>query len=209
MKTPYGYADKQLIALKRYVSAEFHNSANLLNFDELNVASVKELTDSLYSRLKTRNEVVFRAVAKHAYSAAMDEIDGSEEQDGVAIVAMLLKRYDPITQYVYKYEARRKQERLAEALIAAPNRESARIAFDRAARLWFDQSRQYTDLSVDEARMQAFKDSGIRQVEWMAEQNERTCSRCRELDGKVFRLEDVPQFPQHHHCRCWLVPVRK
>ena len=207
MRSPYDYADKMLAKLKQYVSAEFHNTANLMAFDEINVASVKALTVDLYDRLMSRNEQVFRRVIRQAYGA----VSGDEMSEGidVALVLVLMNRYHPVTQYVYRREARRKQERLMEAILSAPDRETARAAFNKAAKLWFNQSRQYVDFSVADAREHAFKDAGVEKVRYRSEHDERTCTECRAFDGKVFRLQDAPWLPRHHRCRCWLEPVRE
>lgn len=209
MKTPYSFADDELQSLKQYVTAEFHNTANVMSFDELNIMSTKEMVKELYSKLLSQNERVFKRIAKKCYKNTMKECGMTlvEGITGAAIIAALLARYHPVTQYQYKSEATRKRDRFVEALLSAQDEHAMRTAFNDAAKRWFDQSRQYADFSVSDAMKQAFEDAGVEKVKWMAEHDEKTCKICRELDGQIFKLSDAPEIPQHRHCRCWLVPV--
>lgn len=216
MKSPYSQADKQLAKLKKSISAEFHNTANLLNFDELNVADTKQTTKVLYDRLKSQSKQILERIAKSAYHDAYAETqskgereDEDKEKDfsGIALIAALFKMYHPLTRYVYKSEAHRKQERLMEGILSATGQQGIRQALDRAARLWFEQNRQYADFAVDEARLKAFKDAGVKKVQWRAEVDNNTCDECKKLNGEIFTISNVPDIPRHHHCRCYLTPV--
>lgn len=209
MKTPFSFADKQLAKLKQSISAEFQNAANSLSFDELNVTTAKKQTVELYNRLRATTQKMLESVSKQAYKAAFAEAGaaGDEADWEAAFVAMVLMAYNPVTQYVYNNEVRRKRERLTEAIIAAPNRAAMRAAFNRAAKLWFAQAREYTDITVDDARWRAFEDAEVQKVRYRAEHDERTCHECRELDGTVYAIYERPDLPRHYHCRCWLEPV--
>ncbi len=212
MKSPYAHADKQLVSLKKQISAEFHNTANVMNFDELNVAQAKDLTKDLFDHLRTESKAGFQEIVRKAYYDAYIEAGGKAddyEVGAVGIIALLLGDYNRVTGYKYLSESRRKQERLMEGLLSAADREGARTALNRTAKLWFEQVRQYADFAVDEGRMEAFKDAGVKKVRWVAEKDEKTCADCKELDGQIFEIDAVPQIPLHRHCRCYLVPVRE
>lgn len=209
MKTPYAFADEQLSELKKYVSAEFHNAANVMSFDEVNIQSAKKLTKQLYAELIAQNEKVFNRIGKRCYKDALKET-GKYDDDfwfSTAIILALLSRYHPVTQYQYNNEATRKRDRFTEVLLSAPDAQTMRAAFNDAAKRWFEQSRQYADFSVAEARTNAFKDAKIQRVKWMAEHDEKTCDECKALDGRIFDIDAVPEIPMHRHCRCWLEPV--
>jgi len=46
------------------------------------------------------------------------------------------------------------------------------------------------------------------QVEWLAARDDRMCPECGFLDGRTYRLEDVPEaIPLHPNCRCCMIPV--
>ena len=213
MSSPYAYADAQIDKLKKYISAEFQNEMNALPFDELNVAKVQEQGKALFNRLKARNRVVFKRVAKSAYQEAITEarragFEADSDTDGVetALIVALFARYHPVSEYVYNNELLRKRDRLCEAVSSASNRQAVRGAFERTARLWFNQSRQYVDFTVDEARLQAFSDAGVREVIWVAELDAKTCSECKERDGTIYPIDRVPNKP-HRGCRCHLRAV--
>lgn len=215
MSNPYAYADAQIDKLKGYISAEFQNEANVMLFDELNVAKVQEHGKALFGRLKSRNRIVFKRVARNAYREARAEArraghQGNDDIEAIetALIVALLARYHPVTGYVYANETLRKRDRLCEAISSASNRQSMREAFGRAARLWFNQSQQYVDFAVDDARMQAFSDAGVYEVMWVAEHDERTCAVCKERDGTIYPITDVPDKP-HPRCRCYLRAVSR
>lgn len=211
MSTPYAYADKQLAGLKKYVSAMFHNAANEMAFDELNVRQAKDFAKRLYAKLESRNEEMLRSIVEEAYKAGFAE--ASEEEDDfsglleTAIVLSLMARYHGVTHYSYNQEVKRKRDRLMEGLLSVDNRHDAQEILNRAAKLWFNQSRQYADFAVDDARTRAFENAGVEYVKWVAEKDDRTCHTCKDLDGQVFAIDAMPEIPQHHHCRCWVVPV--
>lgn len=208
MKTPFAFADKQLAKLKQSVSAEFHNTANTLSFDELNVVNDRDVTVNLYNRLRSTHEKMLESVERQAYKAAYAETGNEgDAPDFESRIALLLVDYNSLTEYVYVNEVRRKRERLMEALIAAPNRTAQRAALNKAAKLWFAQAREYTDITVEDARLRAFEDAGIEKVRYVAEEDERTCHECREMNGKVYPIHEAPDLPRHYHCRCCLEPV--
>lgn len=218
MKSVYAPADKALKQIKRFVNASFLNAVNLMPFDELNVIRVKQNISALYLKLKAQNRKRFTEIVDEAYEEAEQEAvsagytaDDSVTEDDrkyhrALILAGLLNSANRVTRYAYTNEAGRKRDRLIEAILGTSNRRQMREEFDKAARFWFGQSQQYADLSVDEARNQAFRDMGVQEVEWVAEKDEKTCKTCKALDGQIFPLDAVPDKP-HQRCRCYLRPV--
>ena len=77
---------------------------------------------------------------------------------------------------------------------------------DKAIRYWSQQCGQYAIDFTDLALMQAFEDAGVEEVEWVTEKDERVCSTCGPMDGKIFPIDDTPAKP-HPNCRCHLRPV--
>ena len=61
---------------------------------------------------------------------------------------------------------------------------------------------------TDYAVLQAFADAGVEEAEWVTSEDERVCSRCAEMDGNVYRIENYPSKP-HPKCRCTAKPVVK
>jgi SPP1 gp7 family putative phage head morphogenesis protein len=66
---------------------------------------------------------------------------------------------------------------------------------------------QYAVDLEDEVAKSVYKAVGVKRVQWVAEQDERTCGVCHELDGTIYDLKDIPP-KQHYQCRCYLIPVR-
>ena len=115
------------------------------------------------------------------------------------------EEYNPVTKYRFKNELERKEARLFESLIA--NTKDRLRSYKTAEKLLNRQIEQYAIEFEDAVAMQVFRDVGVEKVEWVAEDDHRTCEVCNELDGQIFNIEDAPD-KQHYRCRCWLRPVR-
>ena len=102
-------------------------------------------------------------------------------------------------------ETERKAYRRAEALEVTADRNRE---IDKAMKEWSRQIAQYAINVTDYASLQALKDYGVKEVEWVTRKDERVCRECRSLDGEIFQIDDVPAKP-HYGCRCALVPVGK
>lgn len=81
------------------------------------------------------------------------------------------------------------------------------LEIDRAVKAWSKQIGQFALSVTDAAVVQAYEDAEEPEVMWVSERDNRVCHECKELDGEVFPLRDVPTKP-HMGCRCRLVPVR-
>lgn len=204
---PYRHADKALKTLKGEMEAEFQNFSTTVGFDELNFLDLKKSVEGLYNRIDKAVRREFRKVARQVYRDAEDEVmvPHGKFETGLFLVA-ILKRFDPVTQYVYLNEWTRKRDRLVESLMASGGNQQMREALQRALNLMSDQVRQEADNLTDEARHDAFVASGIEKVRWVAEHDEKTCGTCRERDGQVYGINEVPE--KHRHCRCYVVAVR-
>lgn len=58
-----------------------------------------------------------------------------------------------------------------------------------------------------QAAKQRYRDYGIREVEVLADKDERRCDVCGKLHGKRYSINDVMPVPAHPRCRCCMVPV--
>ena len=65
---------------------------------------------------------------------------------------------------------------------------------------------QYADDVTDSARIKAFTDAGVEQVQWHTAGDEKVCQVCRERNGEIYPIDNIPDKP-HRKCRCWLAPV--
>lgn len=58
-----------------------------------------------------------------------------------------------------------------------------------------------------EAAKKRYEDYGIKYVEVLVDEDDRTCELCKALKGKRFRVTETPPLPVHPNERCCLVPV--
>lgn len=211
----YRHLDKLLAEAKKKVRTEF-NHMSVMGFDELNVINTRKVTQEAFDRLLSDNEEMYLRVAKSAYKKAVKDAEaegftGEETTDiGGDWVVGLLAGYNFVTGYLYDKEAERKRLRLNEQILTAReynNRQMFQDSLRRTANLWWTQTAQYGISAVDEAVIQGFKDKGVKEVRWIAADDEKTCPTCGERDNKVYRLNKIPPKP-HYGCRCHIVPVR-
>ena len=166
-------------------------------------------------RLLKSNKEAYIKIAAEASEEAADDI---REVSGIAVKPLktdeeyvngILEEYNPVTGYLYYSEAERKRARLSEALIAAVLfglRAEYHKELTKFANLWHTQTLQYGETVVDKTRLDTFKKNGIKRVRWVSENDNRVCEICKERDGKIYPIDDIPTKP-HYRCRCWIMPV--
>lgn len=59
---------------------------------------------------------------------------------------------------------------------------------------------------LNDGCINAAKERGYTNVEWLAEKDERLCDECRSMNGKIFPIEQAPRI-LHPNCRCTVLPV--
>ena len=209
----YRYLDKLLEIEKKKIRTEF-NRVSVMGFDELNVVNTRTTTQSIYDKFLSDNEALYLKSAKTAYKKAWKSAESAgyigkkDDIDGEWVVGMLAG-YNLVTGYIYDKEADRKRLRLNEQILTAreySNREMFQESLRKAANLWFTQTTQYGISAVDEATIKAFKDMGVKEVRWIAADDEKTCPTCGARDNNVYKIDKIPPKP-HYGCRCYIVPV--
>lgn len=212
----YRMADKLLEQLKKLIRREF-NRLGIFGFDELNAPRVTAETTSLFDRLMRENEKQYLKAAKKAYSDAValaiaaGYIDSGEDRIDEAWLIGFLGAYNFVSGYLYESEAERKRLRLAEQMMTSReylNRSLYNDSLRRSANLWWTQTAHYMLDAVDTATLDGFKDSGVEKVKWNTNIDGRECKTCRERNGKVYSIGNVPP-KAHRNCRCYLTPVPK
>lgn len=53
--------------------------------------------------------------------------------------------------------------------------------------------------------VEAHKELGTHKVRWLSVIDNKTCNDCRENDGQVFDIDNLPDIPLHPRCRCTIV----
>ena len=212
----YKLADKLLEQLKKLIRREF-NRLGIFGFDELNAPRVTSETTSLFDRMMRENKKQYLKVAEKAYADALAlataagyEATG-ERRINDAWVIGFLGAYNFVSGYLYESEAERKRLRLAEQMMTAReylNRTLYNDSIRRSANLWWTQTAHYMLDAVDTATLDGYKDSGVEKVKWNTNIDGRECKTCRERNGKVYSIDNVPP-KSHRNCRCYLTPVPK
>ena len=216
MRTPYKAVDEVLAAWMRRISITFNRTRLAMNFDELNVIGAFDKIGKLYQQLKEMNEKRYLAIAQKAYDDAYNEaaaagFEGEKDSPDAAWLLLILAGYDGVTKYVYNHEVERKAARLAEAVLADAERQARQEMindFRRAESLWRKQTKQYAIAVDDAAVVKAFQDAGVKRVRWITADEEKVCSACNSLDGKIYAIDKTPEKP-HYNCRCYLTIVRE
>ncbi len=204
----YRLLDKLLAVEMKRIRASF-NKIGVMGFDELNVVNTRKTTQKMYDGFLKDNEGIYLKVARDAYKRAIDS--GKAPEINSEWLVGVLAGYNLVTGYLYNTEAERKRLRLNEQILTAreyANRQMLHDSLRRSANLWWTQTSQYGISVVDEATIKGFKDIGVRKVQWIAADDEKTCPTCGARDNKIYPINKIPPKP-HYGCRCYVVPVKE
>lgn len=192
------------------------NHLMVMGFDELNVSRVRKLTTEMFTRLTEFSVREYAEICKSARRYALAQLTAKERKkvgsdfDPVEFVEMMvLRRYDPVTMYLFYPEADRKRLRLAEGINAsreAQNRPGYNTLLRRNAKLLKDQFGQYAINTEDQTVIETWKDAGIRKVQWITQDDEKVCEECRPRHLQIYDINRIPD--KHYNCRCYWRPVR-
>ena len=192
------------------IHKEFRHN-RLALFDEMNVIATKKHVHKLYNSIYKTVKNEFLKVINQIYVEIYDEavalgFDGDARDLDEAWLQEFFEEYNPVTKYVFNNEIERKESRLFEALIS--NKLERLQSYKTAENLIARQVKQYSIDLEDSIAMQVFRDTKVKKVMWVAEDDHKTCSVCNDLDGQIFDIKDAPQ-KQHLNCRCYLIPVKE
>lgn len=176
----------------------------------MNVLQIKKHIHKLYKSvrkiIKREFVAILNPIREEIESEAIDMgFDGDIRDLDEAWIEEFFDEYNPVTKYVFSNEIDRKESRLFEALVAST--EERHKSYQTAENLLIRQVKQYAIDLEDSIAMVVYEDTGVKKVQWNAEDDYKTCSVCNELDGEIFELKDAPP-KQHHNCRCWYTPVK-
>lgn len=200
-KNFYETTDKAIELLNRRATKRFEDAKDKAakdGFDELSVLSV---TRELYDQLEADNRQVYLELAQERYQEV--EPHGEEPPD-LAWLLALLAAYSTVSKVVYNNEVDRKRGYTAEGI----NSSTAKVTeFRRGLHYWADFTGQFADEITDEVTLKAYRDAGVKKVEWHTVLDGKECETCKERDGKIYPINAVPP-KTHKRCRCWLEAVR-
>lgn len=198
----YEYIDENIDEVKKKTQAAFNNfRLNLLKFDELNVMSVKKEADSLFKKLKRRSDKFYSGLIEY-----LAEQNGFK--DDKYDLDELLATYSRTLLYAFSSEMERKRSRYFETIFSIGDLSDPEILVQQKknVRNW---NMQVEEFAVDMERtifLRELQDSGVKKVQWITAQDDKVCSECADLNGRVFEISNVPRRP-HIGCRCWLKGV--
>ena len=212
----YQRTDRFLKSLVTRIRREI-NHLSVMAFDELNVIRVRKETSGMFSRLMEFCAKEYAEICKAARRYALAQLIADERKkvrekdfDPVEFVeTMVLRKYDPVTQYLYYPEADRKRLRLAEGINANreyQNRPGYSTLLKRNAKLLKDQFGQYAINIEDKTVVETWKAAGIEKVQWITQDDEKVCAECRPRHLQIYDIHRVPD--KHYNCRCYLRPMR-
>ena len=209
MKDIFRHADESLMVLLLLMSKEFQRLSGQLGFDELNVAATHDDVGAMYRRMDVAIRREYRKIARKAYKEAAEQVGGPREDfRSREFVDKVLRGYNPVSDFRYDREWIRKRDRLFESIVAVElGNQAMRKNLKRGLDVLANQVRQYADNVTVEARIEAFRQAGVGYVRWVSEKDDKVCAICRDRDGEVYPIDDVPDIPAHWHCRCWLEPA--
>ena len=197
----YRLADAATELLNRRATKRFEDAKDKAakdGFDELSVLSV---TRELYDQLEADNRQVYLELAQERYQET--EPHGEEPPD-LAWLLAVLAAYSAVSKVVYNNEVDRKRGYTAEGI----NSSTAKVTeFRRGLHYWSDFTGQFADEITDEVTLKAYRDAGVKKVEWHTVLDGKECEACKERDGKIYPINAVPP-KTHKRCRCWLEAVR-
>lgn len=189
----YEYADRIISLLNRKIVREFSAVRALRNFDEINVL---ESVSRVYEEIYRAAAEYFLRLAEKSYSDA----SGASAGVDYGFIRNILSSPDPVSMYVFDSEFDRKRLRLSEAVRASGG---SGTEISRSMRLLSSMLALYAVNVTDAARIKSFKDSGVKRVRWISEEDKRTCEKCRRRSEKIYPIDKIPPKP-HPNCRCWL-----
>lgn len=203
----YDAADKAIREMNR-ANLKAFGLLKLAKWDEINIIRLvgKTYDDSVRMARQRYYEIAFEAFILAALEAKIANTEATRMADDAITtdwILDMLEEADPVTLYAFLPETERKKQRLIEALSAATNRNHE---IDKALRYWTQQIGQYADNSVFYARLEAFRQAGVRKVMWVIQDDDRVCEECETLNGQIFDIDAVPP-PPHWGCRCSLAPI--
>jgi SPP1 gp7 family putative phage head morphogenesis protein len=146
-------------------------------------------------------------IIQDVYAEAVDMgFDGDIRDLDEAWIEEFFEEYNPVTKYVFANEIERKKMRLFESLVA--DMPGKMQSYKIAEKLLTKQIQQYAIELEDAITKAVYTDIKVEYVMWNAEDDDKTCGVCNELDEQVFELKDAPP-KQHYGCRCYLTPVKE
>lgn len=199
----YDRTDALLDALNRILVDKFGKLKVQLRNTE-NSYEKSELIENLYEELYDIAVNSYLSLAQGVYSdeIGINPLKRAKRPD-LKWIDKILSTPDPVSKYIFDAELDRRAARLFEAVSISSTPDADIDAAMRSMALSYA---IYAVRVTDDAAVKAMKDSGVKKVRWVAEDDTHTCKVCHKRDDTVYPIDDIPPKP-HINCRCWLVRV--
>lgn len=197
---PYELADKTILTLNKRAIRLFEASRrklSVLKFDELSV--IKEVK-ALYESLDSENRKEFIKLFIARYKQVNKDYEDTIDEIAEMYIAGMLSEPNEVTHYIYETEVLRKRDRLAEAVNSSTAKNEE---MDKGLKFWSQMTSWYVDFTADGANIEALRALGVKEVVWHAQEDEKVCRVCEEMDGEIYPINKIPPKP-HLHCRCYV-----
>lgn len=176
-------------------------------FDELNVP---RLMNAMYERFDSEFRKKCEELYRLRYKEVFRWITGDDEDVIDELVEMhlagLLDEPNENTHYIYSLEILRKRDRAVEAVLSLPTKAQKQIEMDKQLRFLMQMDGWYLDFASQGAEIDAMEDAGVKHVERHEMNDSKTCRPCREADGDIYPIDDIPPLT-HLRCRRWFTPA--
>ena len=199
----YEYIDNNIEDLKKYTKRIFNNSRlRLLRFDEVNVLSASDEVTNLYMKLRRKSDEFYKGLILFLSQNLGFDADKYN-------LAELLSMYESTLLYSFTTEYERKKARYFESIMAIGDVRLPEMMNQQKKniRFWNTQVEEFAVGIERKIFIDELKSKGIKKVMWVTASDEKVCSDCADLNGKIFDIDNVPARP-HLGCRCILVPVK-
>lgn len=201
MSDPYQYMDDMLTPVRRGMVKGFGDIRS--GSYKSSEGKILRLVRKIYNEIKERADRMLLKVVRHYYKKAGGK---KKKYDDDWLLDFLLE-FDPITGYQYDPEWDRKMYRTFEETVASRNiNRTPEKSLKTAMGLLNKQITQKAIEAADQGTIDGYKENGYKYIRWNAILDERTCADCEERNGKIFRIDNIPE--KHYYCRCWFTPVK-
>lgn len=190
----YDYMDGLLMIFRKFMVKQFENYKH----SDESLSKTKKLYKLLYETVCK----LFLKIVKHYYKKA----GGKRKKYDEDWLFDFLLEFDPITGYQFANEWERKMYRCYEE-VESQKKAKKNPNLKKQVELLNSQVTQKSIETADYGTVEGYRENGVKKVLWVATLDHKTCDECRERNGKIFRIDEIPQ--KHYNCRCILKAVRE
>lgn len=194
--------DKIVKVYLALILKRFRKVQRTLSFDDVHILNA--VNEEWKQIDKLMRDCLFEVVLYY-YRYVREEADDMEVQ---LWFAKLIDQPDPVTHYIFFPESDRKRARLIEGIYSVVTLQEKKKELDKAERYIAKQLTQTADDYTIWSLIEAMREAGFKNGEWVTQKDEKVCEECGPRDGKIYPLDELLKLmPAHYGCRCYVIPV--